>query len=266
MDDDRVSAEAWDRHWRSAAGDRAARPDRGLRGFLVRRGDFSRLILSMLVEAGAARPGTLLLEAGCGSAKNLGALARRGVECVGLDTSARACASASSAGCRAVRGSVTELPFASGTFDAATATGVIDQLGPGGVGPAVREMARVVRPGGVLVLINNSAYSRVHSFVMERLIARGEWPWGPKAALASLRSEALAAAPGTVVEESGRGWLLQWRFPVYLLPSRGPWRALYGGALLLLNWILWPLNRLPGMVLVTVLRKPADAGGGKAGN
>jgi SAM-dependent methyltransferase len=161
---------------------------------------------------------------------------------------------------------VTSLPFRSGSFDSATATGVIDQLGPASVGPAIGEMARVVRPGGVLLLINNSADSRIHAFVMERLLARGEWPWGSKAALTSLRPESLAAVPGAVVEESGRGWLLQWRFPVYLLPSRGPWRALYGGALLLLNWILWPLNRLPGMVLVTILRKPAEARGGKAGS
>jgi SAM-dependent methyltransferase len=113
-------------------------------------------------EADALEPllgavaGRTVLDAGCGDGMGAIALARRGAQATGLDPDpamlAAARAQAEAAGVRLplVRGRVEALPFRDASFDLVLAVTVLcfvrDQ------GRAWAEMARVLRPGGLLVI------------------------------------------------------------------------------------------------------------------
>lgn len=114
--------------------------------------------VGFLAEALALVPGQRVLDVGCGPGRHAHALAERGLEVVGLDIS-QEFLRAAGAGCW-VRGDARQLPFPSGSFDAAISLcqGGFGLLG--GVGDAVvlQEMARVVRPGGRVGCSAFSAY------------------------------------------------------------------------------------------------------------
>ncbi len=101
--------------------------------------------------AASTAPGRLLLDAGSGTGNNLLHLGRRG-RAVGIDLSEEAMRFSRSRGVAAVRGSVLELPFASGRFDAVTSFDVIYHRWVEDDRAAVAEMARVLKPGGLLLV------------------------------------------------------------------------------------------------------------------
>ncbi len=91
----------------------------------------------------------LLLDAGCGTGANLlhfGDVAR----VVGVDLSREAVAFCAARGTEVVRGSVLELPFASGVFDCVTSFDVLYHSWVKDDAAAVAELVRVLAPGGVL--------------------------------------------------------------------------------------------------------------------
>jgi SAM-dependent methyltransferase len=100
-------------------------------------------------SAGGARP--RLLDAGCGTGNNLLHLARRG-DAVGVDVSDEALRFCRLRGVSAVRGSLLDLPFASASMDCVTSFDVIYHRWVSDDGAAVREMARVLRPGGLMLV------------------------------------------------------------------------------------------------------------------
>ncbi len=116
--------------------------------------------LARLLPAGPAR----VLDAGCGTGGLIKALhavnpARRAT---GLDFMPLACTLARErTGAEIVQGSITELPFADGSFDAIVSADVVCQVDDGA--RALREFARVVRPGGV-VLVNVPAFRWLWSY------------------------------------------------------------------------------------------------------
>jgi SAM-dependent methyltransferase len=145
LDEYRKLAEVEDRMWYFRA------LNRRLAHFLWRGG---------LHRTAAAR----VLDAGCGTGgliKDLRA-AFPGAEVVGLDFSARACELARlRTGAEIVEGSITALPFADASFDAVVSADVVCQVEDGA--RALREFARVVRPGGV-VLVNVPAHRWLWSY------------------------------------------------------------------------------------------------------
>jgi SAM-dependent methyltransferase len=113
------------------------------------------------------------LEAGCGT----GYLARwlqreRNLPLTAMDYSAEGLRYGAAEGLeRASQGNLLELPFASGIFDLAMSFDVLQQFHPGEERRALDELARVVKPGGILAL-RVSAFpalrSRHSEFVRER--------------------------------------------------------------------------------------------------
>ena len=113
-----------------------------------------RAIAAALLEPalGGDRAGRCrLLDAGCGAGFNLLALAPRG-RAVGIDLAPEAIAFCRERGVRAVRASLLALPFPDGAFDVVTSFDVIYHAWVTDDRAAVAEMARVLRPGGVLLV------------------------------------------------------------------------------------------------------------------
>lgn len=116
--------------------------------------------LAQLLPAGPAR----VLDAGCGTGGLIKSLraARADWTLTGLDYSARACALARErTGVTIVEGSITALPFADGAFDGVVSADVVCQVEDGA--GALREFARVVRPGGAVV-VNVPAFRWLWSY------------------------------------------------------------------------------------------------------
>jgi SAM-dependent methyltransferase len=110
------------------------------------------IALALLDRALDGQAGSrLFLDAGCGTGNNLLHLGERG-RAVGIDLSEEALRFSHTRGVAALRGSVLELPFASGRFDVVTSFDVIYHLWVKDDRAAVAEMARVLKPGGLLLV------------------------------------------------------------------------------------------------------------------
>lgn len=116
--------------------------------------------LRQLLPAGTAR----VLDAGCGTGGLIRALhtIQPAWAVTGLDFMPLACQLARErTKAEIIEGSITALPFANGSFDAVASADVLCQVEEGDV--ALREFARVVRPGGA-VLVNVPAYRWLWSY------------------------------------------------------------------------------------------------------
>jgi ubiquinone/menaquinone biosynthesis C-methylase UbiE len=111
-----------------------------------------RLVLELMGDVGGIR----LLDAGCGDGALVCAAAARGAEVTGVDSDpamlAAAQGRAANAGVRAIflEGRAERLPFPDASFDMVSSITVLCFVPD--AGGALREMARVLRPGGRLVL------------------------------------------------------------------------------------------------------------------
>lgn len=111
------------------------------------------------VEALALRPGDAVLDAGCGTGRALPALRSAvgpGGTVLGVDLTPAMLESAVRAGRDGsgmlLLADVARLPVRTGSLDAVFAAGLISHLSQ--PGPDLRELARVVRPGGLLALFH----------------------------------------------------------------------------------------------------------------
>ena len=95
----------------------------------------------------------LIVDAGCGTAKWPIYLGRAGYRCVGVEISHDACLAARAVDptLRLVRGDTRRAPLATGCADAVLSLGVVehDEAGPAA---GLRELRRILKPGGLLVL------------------------------------------------------------------------------------------------------------------
>jgi SAM-dependent methyltransferase len=111
-----------------------------------------RAIALALVEGGLHPDARRrVLDAGCGSGANLVVLAPYG-RCVGIDLSADALALARSRDAAAACASLSRLPFGDGLFGLVTSFDVLYHRWVPDDAAAVRELARVLEPGGLLLV------------------------------------------------------------------------------------------------------------------
>jgi SAM-dependent methyltransferase len=113
---------------------------------------FRRFVDPLLAQATRGRRVERVLDAGCGTGFNLERFAVHG-KTWGFDLSARGLAFAHQHGHRRIaRASVGAFPFQSGTFDLVTSFDVLQSVPDEVEAEAAREFARVLKPGGALVL------------------------------------------------------------------------------------------------------------------
>ena len=110
---------------------------------------FRKFIAPVIADLARGRPGIRLVDCGCGTGHNMQLLRPHGTT-VGFDLSKAGLARAQATGLTVLRGDVTRIPLASASFDVATSFDVL-QCVEADVA-AVREMARIVKPGGVVVI------------------------------------------------------------------------------------------------------------------
>jgi ubiquinone/menaquinone biosynthesis C-methylase UbiE len=136
---------------------------------------FYDLAFSNILDVLQARRGARILDAGCGYCYHTIRLARGGARITAVDFSNVALAAAerniADAGLRdrveLQRADLTALSFADNTFDFVVSWGVIMHIPD--IENALLELARVLKPGGVLVLCENNMHS-LDVAVRERLI------------------------------------------------------------------------------------------------
>lgn len=121
------------------------------------------LVLSTTRSSTKGRDAPIILDAGCGTGKHLDALAGEGIRSVGLEVAQEAFRFLRLRGLGNVaRASVCRIPFPDRSFDAVISTDVVCCVEPPQEKAAVREFARVLKPGGLL-LLNLPAYEGLRS-------------------------------------------------------------------------------------------------------
>ncbi|HEX9999781.1 MAG TPA: methyltransferase domain-containing protein, partial [Actinoplanes sp.] len=136
-------------------------------------GDFELLHWLASARAGllppAAKPGAVLLDAGCGGGLLAPHLAGKGYRHIGVDLRISGLVHAAARGVEAVQGDVAALPFATASADVVAAGEILEHVPdlPG----TVAELCRVLKPGGLLILdtVNDTAVSRFITVTV------GEW-------------------------------------------------------------------------------------------
>jgi SAM-dependent methyltransferase len=109
-----------------------------------------RRVLDRVISALGLPAGARILDAGCGSGRNMVELARYG-RVSGVELSPLSVEVARGRGVgQVVAGSITKMPLATDSFDLAVCLDVIEHLDDDR--GALRELRRVVAPGGVLVV------------------------------------------------------------------------------------------------------------------
>jgi SAM-dependent methyltransferase len=140
---------------------------------------------------------SLVLDVGCGTGRWLARYRKRRLRPVGLDAAPGMLQRAANRNlsCPLVAAVAQHLPFPNETFALVSAVTVIQHIAPDGQRQALQEMARVIRPGGYLLLLD---------------LIRGEGPHiFPR------------RPPGWIAESSAAGLsLLAWHGQEYLLLDR----------------------------------------------
>ena len=136
------------------------------------RGHWQRARQEAAVRLVGDGPGTLL-EVGVGSGRLLARLAERGWDVAGIDAAPRMVelARARVPGAKLEVARVEKLPFKDASFDAVVAVGVLEYAD---LEASLRELARVLRPGGqaVLGVLNSAAPAVVWSRLAMHPVAR----------------------------------------------------------------------------------------------
>jgi SAM-dependent methyltransferase len=112
-----------------------------------------RHITDTVIRHDLQRPSLDILDAGCGTGYNIQHYEKPGHRVFSFDVSSDALAGVRKRGVRKVcQASVTHIPYRSEAFDLVVSFEVVDQLQADGALDALREMHRVLKPGGSLYI------------------------------------------------------------------------------------------------------------------
>ena len=155
----------------------------------------------------AVKSGDRVLEVGCGKGRFLDAIrrSREGVRCTGVDVS-RSLVGAAPRGMQRVAGTLESIPCPDGHFDVVCSVEAIEHSANWPA--AVRELIRVTRPGGTVIVIDKqwAAWGRLECPTWER------WPQAEKF-LALMRGgcEDVEVVPISYDGHPADGLLVAWR-------------------------------------------------------
>lgn len=136
-------------------------------------GDAQDMVVEALAEAAPCR----VLEVGPGKGELAERVARElAAEVVAVDQSERMVELTQARGIDARLGDVQALPFADGEFDAAVAAWMLYHVPD--VDRGLAELARVLRPGGRLVAVTNSASSLLELWSLVGAGPKADYPFG----------------------------------------------------------------------------------------
>jgi len=119
-------------------------------------------------------PSAAAVEVGCGYGVMLGVLREAGFRTRGCDLSAKAVAVCRSRGLDVVEGKTPGIPLPMATFDLSIARHLIEHLPDPRV--FVKEMVDLVRPGGVVVIVTEDAWTSQYGWDRLRARVRGGIP------------------------------------------------------------------------------------------
>jgi len=194
-----------------------------------------RIELALVESLALPKAGERALDAGCGTGIYTAWLVERGAEVTGLDIDPvfLAAARKKTPSARLVEGDATRLPFADGEFDLVLAVTLFCFLSDAQRAAAARELLRVTRPGGRVVV---GELNRFSLWAAQRRVKgwRGSKTW--KAAhfttAGELRRLFRAAGAATVTA----------RYGLYLPPVDRPAIVARAGALERAGRVLGPLG------------------------
>ena len=133
---------------------------------------------ALVLDAVGDEPGTIL-DLACGGGLVSLPLAAAGERVIGLDFNKAACQQAKRNGIDAIRGNAFSLPLADGIADVVLNVEVAQEYELKALGSLLHEVARVLRPGGRLIIVWGNRRALVHriahpvSQVLDRLRGRG---------------------------------------------------------------------------------------------
>ena len=110
---------------------------------------FRQFVVPALAQVAAGRPGLRIVDCGAGTGHNLALLQPHG-EVFAFDLAPTSLTKARAAAYPLLRADITRIPFRSDAFDIATSFDVLQCVPDDRT--AVREMARIIRPGGHVLL------------------------------------------------------------------------------------------------------------------
>lgn len=110
---------------------------------------FRRFITPALTEAAQGRTDLRIIDCGCGVGQNMRLLEPHG-QAIGFELDSLAAVAGREFGRPIARADITRIPFPDDAFDMAVSFDVLQVIEPDVA--AVREMARIVRPGGYVLL------------------------------------------------------------------------------------------------------------------
>ena len=111
---------------------------------------FRAYVIPVIREIVAGRRDLRMIDCGCGTGYNVKTLLRPYGRAFAFDMTLDALQRARATGCPVVRADMEQIPFRAGSFDLATSFDVVHSVNDDHA--AVREMARVLKPGGHLVM------------------------------------------------------------------------------------------------------------------
>jgi 2-polyprenyl-3-methyl-5-hydroxy-6-metoxy-1,4-benzoquinol methylase len=245
----------WDDIWNEKR-----RATSGRFGLTLARDIIYRTVTDILKREIPDARGKRILEPGSGTGLVSLELARRGADVTLFDLSPEAVRLSKGLFQRqqtretTVQGTILSLPFRDNTFDVTWNGGVIEHFEKPDQVEILREMLRVTKPDGKVIVIVPSAMGKIYMQAKAYADRHNLWQPGYEVPMSTL-SHLVPDLPAALIREYSTGFMAQLHFMKYYFAGSRPLRLAWCGLVELLSLALFPLNRRPGYLLVSVLRK-----------